>query len=94
MISQNIPAQRAMARVRLNSMNAFTKVLRKAGNAVADALPQIGSVKVDNANNPNSAAYKLSQSFGKQSPYDPALKKSFKSTLPSKQKTFGVPNAK
>lgn len=49
---------------------------------------------VNNLANPNSAASKLQASFGKKNPADPNAKpKPFKSTLPSRQKTFGVPGA-
>lgn len=37
------------------NMSAFSKVLKKAANGLADALPQIGSVKIDNSTNPASA---------------------------------------
>lgn len=57
----------------------FTNALQKAVDKFN------GTVRVDNANNPQSAAYKAMQPKVSKTPMTP-----FVSSLPKKQKMFGV----
>lgn len=69
-------------------MNPFTKALQTAVDKVS------GVTRVNNAANPNSANAKMTASVGKKNINDPQISVGFKSSLPYRQKTFGVPNAK